>query len=299
MQGTASQRPGGRRQRHRPRHRRPATCELAGAAGRSSTATSAATSRPAARRSTSRGRVAGDADVGGAVVVRQRRDRRRRPRRRRQRHDRPGHRHRRRPQGRRRQPDGFRPYRRRRSSSAAALVTFNGATDGSVDVRGGQVIVNAPARIGGDLVVCSLRRAGDRRRCGDHRRRSPGSSRRTWWSGDPRWAWVVGFAVVHRRGTVLAGIVLMLFGGGVFADATEPCPPPAAVELPVRHPGADPDPVRRGRPDGDARRHLRRPRVLLILPFLVVFGHAVAAAGIAGGILVRRTGELGVGRSAS
>jgi hypothetical protein len=35
--------------------------------------------------------------------------------------------------------------------------------------------------------------------------------------------------------------------------------------------------------------------VLLLLPFLVTFGHAVAAAGIAAGLFVRRRGEISTG----
>jgi hypothetical protein len=37
--------------------------------------------------------------------------------------------------------------------------------------------------------------------------------------------------------------------------------------------------------------------VALILPILIVFGHAVAAAGVAAGVLVRARGELSVGVS--
>jgi hypothetical protein len=32
-----------------------------------------------------------------------------------------------------------------------------------------------------------------------------------------------------------------------------------------------------------------------LMPFLIVFGHAIAAAGIASGILVRRQGDIGAG----
>jgi len=35
----------------------------------------------------------------------------------------------------------------------------------------------------------------------------------------------------------------------------------------------------------------------LILPILAVFGHAVAAAGIAGGIFVRASGRIGIART--
>ncbi len=94
-------------------------------------------------------------------------------------------------------------------------------------------------------------------------------------------------------GTIVAGIVLMLFGARVFATATEH----------VRH-----------RPLSSFLFGILTivlvPFVALvliatvigisagfavgfILPFLIVFGHAVAAAGIAGGILLRRRGEVG------
>jgi hypothetical protein len=104
---------------------------------------------------------------------------------------------------------------------------------------------------------------------------------------------VLGVAVV--LGTLVAGIVLMLFGGHVFTTATEHVRhrplssflfgiltavlvPFIALVLCLTVVGLS---------VGVA--------LFLLLPFLTVFGHAVAAAGIAAGVLLRRPGELGIG----
>ena len=175
---------------------------------------------------------------------------------------------------------------------AGGLVTLNASTDGSVEVRAAQVVVNSAARISGDLVVYSLREpviAVGAVISGTVTRFEPPN----WWSGTG-WAWVLGFALYIAAGTVLAGIVLMLFGGGVFAAATSHVRhrplssflfgilaliliPFVGVVLMVTVIGIT---------TGFA--------ILLIMPFLIVFGHTIAAAGIASGILVRRRGDLGV-----
>src|SRR5262249_42541328 len=107
--------------------------------------------------------------------------------------------------------------------------------------------------------------------------------------------WVFGFAAYVAAGTVLAGIVLMLFGGRVFTGATEHVRhkplssflfgiltlvliPFIAIVLFITVIGIS---------TGFA--------VLFLVPFLTIFGHAVAAAGIAAAILVRTQGELSVG----
>jgi len=174
-----------------------------------------------------------------------------------------------------------------------ALVTINGRIDGSVDARAAQVIVNSGAVIGGDLVVYSLNDpiiAEGATVTGTVTRYAPPS----WW-GEKPWWWKLAFAGAVAAGTILAGIVLMLFGGKVFAAATghvrhSPLSsflfgvlalvliPFVAVVLMATVVGLS---------VGIA--------IGLIVPFLLVFGHAVAAAGIAAGILVRRPGDIGVG----
>jgi hypothetical protein len=176
---------------------------------------------------------------------------------------------------------------------AGGLVTINARTDGDVVVRAGQVIVNAAAQIGGNLVVYSLREpviAEGAAIAGTVTRFSPPD----WWQG-PTWTWKLGFAAAIAAGTVLTGIVMMLFGGRVFAAATghvrhRPVSsflfgilalvliPFVALVLLVTVIG-----ISAGIAIG------------LVMPFLIVFGHAVAAAGIAAGILVRRQGDIGAG----
>jgi len=115
----------------------------------------------------------------------------------------------------------------------------------------------------------------------------------TWWSVAP-WQVAAVVATAIAAGTILAGIVLLLFGGHVFTTATEHVRhrplssflfgilalvliPFVAIVLMVTVIGLS---------IGFA--------ILFILPLLLTFGHAVAAAGIASGLLVRRRGDIGV-----
>lgn len=177
---------------------------------------------------------------------------------------------------------------------AGGLVTINARTDGPVEVRAAQVVIGAPARIAGNLTVYSLRDpiiAEGAVVSGTVIRIAPPD----WWSTGTTWVWMIGIAAAFAAGTVLAGIVLMLFGGRVFATATghvrhRPLSsflfgiltlvlfPFIAFVLMATIIGLS---------VGFA--------ILFVLPFLIIFGHAVAAAGIAAGILVRRTGDLGIG----
>lgn len=176
---------------------------------------------------------------------------------------------------------------------AGGLVTINARTGGDVIVRAGQVIVSAAAQIGGNLVVYSLQEpviAEGATVGGTVTRYAPPD----WWQ-KPSWTWMLGFAAYVAAGTVLTGIVMMLFGGRVFATATghvrhRPVSsflfgilalvliPFVAFVLLVTVIG-----ISAGIAIG------------LLMPFLIVFGHAIAAAGIAAGILVRRQGDIGVG----
>jgi hypothetical protein len=176
---------------------------------------------------------------------------------------------------------------------AGGLVTINARTDGDVEVRAAQVVINAAARIGGNLIVYSLREpiiAEGAEISGTISRFAPPN----WWDR-PAWAWILGFAAFVAAGIVLTGIVLMLFGGRVFDTATghvrhKPVSsflfgilaivliPFIAIALMATLIGIT---------IGIA--------ILLVMPFLIVFGHSIAAAGIAAGILVRRQGDLGVG----
>ena len=173
-----------------------------------------------------------------------------------------------------------------------AAVTFKARTDGDVTIHGGDVIIDAPARIAGELVVESYTEPVIHEQAvitGGWRRVDPPQ-----WRPDIRpWAWSVVFAVAMALGTILAGFVGLLFGGRLFATsmnnvrlrpgsslllgvATFLIIPVVAVLLMVTVVGLT---------VGFA--------VLLVLPFLLVFGHAVAAAGIAAGLFVRDRGAVG------
>jgi cytoskeletal protein CcmA (bactofilin family) len=172
-----------------------------------------------------------------------------------------------------------------------AVVTFNGQTEGAVEISGSRVILGPDARIGGNLTVRSANEPEVNPAAvvtGTTERLPP----TTWWGIAPwQWAAVVGAAVA--AGTVLAGIVLLLFGGQVFTTATEHVRhrplssfffgilalvliPFVAAILMVTVVGIS---------IGFA--------ILFILPLLIIFGHAVAAAGLAAALLVRRRGEIG------
>ncbi len=177
-----------------------------------------------------------------------------------------------------------------------AAVTFNGDAGGSVTLTAAHVVVGPRAHIGGDLTVYS--------------RDDPDISPDAVISGNvirgelpqeikaaPDWLWGVGLAAAMVLGTILAGIVLMLFGGRLFITATDYARlrpvstilvglvtlvlvPAIAMILAATVVGI---------PIGLA--------LLLALPLLFVFGQPVAAAGIAAGIFVRHAGPIGIVRA--
>lgn len=181
-----------------------------------------------------------------------------------------------------------------RADLAGALVTINARIDGDVEIRAAHVVINSAARIGGRLIVHSINEptvAEGAEIAGGVTvtRYDPRE-----WVPAPDWAWLLGFAAFIAAGTVLTGIVLMLFGGRVFTTSTSHVRqrpvssflfgvltivlvPFVAVLLMATVIGIS---------VGIA--------IALIMPFLFVFGHAVAAAGIASGILVRRHGDLNI-----
>ena len=174
--------------------------------------------------------------------------------------------------------------------AGGAVVTFDAQADGAVDIAGNRVIIGPNARIGGDLTVRSPNapEIAASATISGARNHVP-----TWWGIAP-WQWTAVIAGAIAAGTVLAGIVLMLFGGHVFTTATENVrhrplssflfgilalvliPFVAAILMATVV----------GLSVGFA--------ILFILPLLVIFGHAVAAAGIASAVLIRRHGENGI-----
>lgn len=181
-----------------------------------------------------------------------------------------------------------------RADLAGALVTINARIDGDVEVRAAHVVINSAARIGGRLIVHSINEptVAEGAEIAGGVTVSRYDPRE--WVPAPDWAWLLGFAAFIAAGTVLTGIVLMLFGGRVFTTATSHVRqrpvssflfgvltlvlvPFVAVLLMATVIG-----ISVGLAIG------------LIVPFLIVFGHAIAAAGIASGILVRRQGDLNI-----
>lgn len=176
-----------------------------------------------------------------------------------------------------------------------AVVNFNARTDGPVTISGGQVIIGPTAEIGGDLTVRSRLEptiAEAAAIAGQVRRVDPPWS---FWNVSP-WAGPVAIAILMAGGTIISGIVLMLFGGRLL--------PVGANHVRLR-PGSSfllgiatfiLVPLVAGILAVTVFGITAGIAVLLILPFLLVFGHAVAVSGIAAGIFVRDRRELGLVR---
>ncbi len=177
-------------------------------------------------------------------------------------------------------------------AAGGAVVTFDGQADGAVEIAANRVVIGPNARIAGDLTVRSTNAP----------ELQPGSvisgtvhqeQPQTWWAVAP-WQWVLGVAIAVAAGIILTGLVLMLFGGHVFTTATEHVRQrPLSSFLfgiltivLVLFIGVVLVFTLIGATVGGA--------ILLLLPFLLVFGHAVASAGIASALLIRRRGEIGV-----
>ena len=171
--------------------------------------------------------------------------------------------------------------------AGGALVTFDGQADGPVEISAYRVVLGPNAKIAGDLTIRSPNSPDQQ----------PGATVSGTTSQMSVSSWQVGgiIAAGIALGTILAGIVLLLFGGHIFITATEHVRhrplssflfgiltlvviPFVALVLIVSAVGIT---------IGIA--------VALLLPFLLVFGHAIAAAGVAAGLLVRSRREIGTG----
>lgn len=98
-----------------------------------------------------------------------------------------------------------------------ATVTFNGQAGGNVVLDGGRVTVGPTAVIGGNLVVRSLTTpdiAQGAKITGKTIIQEPA----LWWLV-PRWMWRAIFAAVMAAGTVLAAVILFSAARGAFEDA--------------------------------------------------------------------------------
>jgi hypothetical protein len=178
---------------------------------------------------------------------------------------------------------------------AGAVVTFNGQADKSLTIVGDTVVVGPQARIGGDLTVYSRHApeiADTAVIGGTVKRMEPPAEL----SAVPDWAWSFGFAIAMVLGIILAGIVLMLFGGRLFISALDHARlrPVSTIIIGivtlilVPAVAALLSATVVGLPIGFA--------LMLALPLLFVFGLPVAAAGIAAGIFVRTPGPVGIAR---
>jgi len=178
-------------------------------------------------------------------------------------------------------------------NAGGAAVTFDAQTDGPVEIAGNRVVIGPETKIAGDLTVRSFNPPEIQQGAtitGAVTQIPPS----TWWSVAP-WRWALAAGIAVAAGTIVAGIVLLLFGGHIFRAGVENVRhrplssflfgvlalvliPFVAALLAITVVGLS-----------------AAMAVALVLPVLIVFGHAVAAAGIAAGVLVRARGELGVG----
>ncbi|MHA1549602.1 MAG: hypothetical protein ACTSYE_11795 [Alphaproteobacteria bacterium] len=173
-----------------------------------------------------------------------------------------------------------------------AVVDFAGIAGGDVTLTGEDISIGGLAVIGGDLTVYARNAPVV----------SPGASiggqvqhfrPDEQWFDIPDWMLSLGFAAFLAAGTIVAGFVLLLFGGRLLpsaANAVRRGPvsslllgivtliviPLISVILLATGIGVT-----------------AAVAVLLTMPFLVVFGHATAATGIAGGLLVGRRTSIG------
>jgi cytoskeletal protein CcmA (bactofilin family) len=177
---------------------------------------------------------------------------------------------------------------------SGAAIVFNGKADGTVTVSSDDLIVGPTARIGGDLVVVSRQQpviADGAIIAGQVRLQEP-----TGWWALPAWLWALLGAAVVAAGAVLAGVILLLIGRSTFEDgldnaafrpissgfiglATLILLPIVAALLMATVIGLS---------FGLA--------FLLILPFLLVAGHAVVAACIGVWLFDRTGGPRSPGR---
>ena len=100
---------------------------------------------------------------------------------------------------------------------SGAAVAFNGAADGNVTAESDTVTIGPNATIGGDLIVRSKVApviAEGAKITGQVLLQEP-----TGWWHVSRWEWWGLSAVIMAAGTVLTGIILMLFGRAAFGEA--------------------------------------------------------------------------------
>ena len=103
---------------------------------------------------------------------------------------------------------------------AGALVTFNGSADKGLVIAGDTVIIGPRAHVGGDLTVYS-RNAPQIAETANIEGKVTRKELPKEFGAVPDWVWGFGFAGAMVLGAILAGIVLILFGGRLFITALD------------------------------------------------------------------------------
>jgi hypothetical protein len=178
---------------------------------------------------------------------------------------------------------------------AAATANFAARTDASVTFRGGRLVLLPGARIGGDLILMATEEPVGLEGA------VMGTVRRTdapaWWGAFSPWAAGILFAAAVAIGTILAGLVLALFGGRLFVTAVNQVRMRPGSSLLIGLVTCIVIPVIAAILMATIAGITAGLAVLFVLFVLAIFGHAVAAAGIAGGIFVRSAGRIGIARA--
>jgi hypothetical protein len=179
--------------------------------------------------------------------------------------------------------------------AAGAYVIFAARTDASVTLRGGRMVIAPEARIGGDLIITAAETSTipDGVVMGSVRRIEPPA----WWAAFSPWAAGAVFALAVAVGTILAGLVLALFGGRLFVTAVNQVRMRPGTSLIIGILTIFVIPLIAAVLMATVAGITAGLAVLLILPILAVFGHSVAAAGVAAGIFVRSAGRIGLPRA--
>lgn len=179
---------------------------------------------------------------------------------------------------------------------SAAIVNFNGRADGNVTVGADTVIIGPQATIAGDLLLRTQAEpqiAAGAVITGAVRHIEPDQ----WWSQVPPWAWRVGLGAFIALGTIVAGLAMLAITGSGFSTAVGHARARPMSSILIGIVALIVIPVVAvllmslviGLTVGLA--------LLLVMPILFVFGHAVAAAGIAAGVFVRGNGRISGGQA--
>ncbi len=178
---------------------------------------------------------------------------------------------------------------------AAANIVFAARTDASVTLRGGRITISPDAKIGGDLLIMATEPPNnipDGIVMGAVKRVEPP----VWWGAFSPWAAGVLLAVAVAVGTILAGLVLALFGGRLFVTSVNQVRMRPGSSLLIGLLTVIIVPIIAAALMVTIAGITAGLAVLFVLPVLAVFGHAVAAAGVAGGLFVRTSGRIGIAR---